>query len=73
MVLLMTSQSIIVQVKKNIYLILILFIIDLLLVSLDTGNGSCITLVDPSAGICVPNKTENVHLNVSNMMTRINE
>ena len=29
-------------------------------------------LADPSGKICVPNKTEDVNLNVFNMMTRIN-
>ena len=43
------------------------------MVSLDRCNGSCNTIVDPSARICVLNKTENVNLNAFNMITRINE
>ena len=43
------------------------------MVSLDGCNGSCNTLEDPSDRICVSNKTENVNLNVFNMITRINE
>ena len=42
------------------------------MVSLDRSNGSCNTLDDLSRGICVPNKTEDLNLNVFNMITRIN-
>ena len=71
MVTFMISQLIIVQLKKNIYLV---FIIDYpFMANLDRCNGSCNTLVDRSATICVSNKTENVNLNVFNMITRINE
>ena len=41
-------------------------------VILDRCNGNCNTLQDPSGRICVPNKTENMNLNVFNMITRIN-
>ena len=34
------------------------------MVSLDRCNESCNTLDDPSGGICVLNKTENVNLNL---------
>ena len=44
-----------------------------LMVSLDRCNGSCNTLDDFSSRICVPNKTEDVLLNVFSTMTRANE
>ena len=40
------------------------FICHLFMVSLDRRNESCNTLDDPSGGICVLNKTENVNLNL---------
>ena len=42
-------------------------------VSLYRCNGSYNTLDDLSSGICVLNKTDDVHLNVINMITRRNE
>ena len=42
------------------------------MVSLDRFNGSCNALDDLSSGMCVPNKTEDVNLNVFNMITRKN-
>ena len=36
-------------------------------------DGSCNTLDDLSSGICALNKTDDVHLNVNNMITRRNE
>ena len=45
----------------------------LFMVSLDRCNGSFNTLHDLSRIICFPNKTEDVNLNVFNMITRINE
>ena len=41
--------------------------------SLDRYNGSCKTIDDVLSRICVPNKTNDVDLNVFNMITRINE
>ena len=43
------------------------------MVSWDRSTGSCNTLDDLSGKICVPNKTQNVNLNVFNLVTRINE
>ena len=43
------------------------------MVNLDICNGSCNSLDDPSDKICVPNKAEDVHLSVFNVITRINE
>ena len=34
------------------------------IISLDQCNGSCNILDDSSGGICLPNKTEDVNLNV---------
>ena len=45
----------------------------LFMVSLDICNVICNTLVDSSSRICVANKTEDVNLNVFNMITRVNE
>ena len=42
-------------------------------INVDRCNGSCNTLDDPSHRICVPDKTEDVSLNVFNIITRINE
>ena len=41
--------------------------------SLDRYNGSCKTIDDVLSRRCVPNKTNDVDLNVFNMITRINE
>ena len=41
--------------------------------SIDRCNGSFNTFDDASGRICVPNKTEDVNLNVFNMVTRINK
>ena len=41
--------------------------------SIDRCNGSFNTFDDPSGRICVPNKTEDINLNVFNMVTRINK
>ena len=43
------------------------------MVNLDRCNGSCNTLNDLSSKICVPGNTEDVNLNVFNIVTRINE
>ena len=43
------------------------------MVNLDRCNGSCSFLDDPSGRICVPNKTDDINLNVFNMITRTNE
>ena len=45
----------------------------LFLVKLDRCVGSRNTLNDLSNKVCVPNKTEDLNLSVSNMMTGINE
>ena len=42
-------------------------------VKLDRCGGSCNTLNDLSNKGCVPNKTEDLNLNVFNMITGINE
>ena len=42
-------------------------------VRLDRYGGSCNAVDDTSIRICVLNKTEDVNLNVFNMITRINE
>ena len=42
-------------------------------VKLDKCVGSCNTLNDLSNKVCVPNKTEDLNLNVFNMITGINE
>ena len=36
-------------------------------------NGSCNTISEMSSRICVPNKTEIVHLNVFKLMMKTNE
>ena len=41
--------------------------------SLDRSHGSCNTFDDPSGKICAANKTEDIYLNVFNMVIRINE
>ena len=41
--------------------------------SLHKYKGSYDTLDNPSGRICVPNKTEDENLNVSNMIARINK
>ena len=38
------------------------------MVNFDRCSGNCDTLDDLSGGICVPNKTDDVSLNVFNMM-----
>ena len=43
------------------------------LVKLDTCVGNCNTLNDLSNKVCFPNKTEDLNLNVFNMITWINE
>ena len=43
------------------------------IVSLDIRNGSRNTPDDLSSRICIPNKTQDVSLNVFNMITRIND
>ena len=43
------------------------------MVSLGRCNGSFNILHDFSSKICAPNKTENVNLNVFNMIIKINE
>ena len=43
------------------------------MVNLDSCNGSCNTLDVTSGRVCVPNKTEEISLNVFDMITRINE
>lgn len=45
----------------------------LLMASLDRFKGSCNTLDDLQSRICVPNNTEDVNLNVSNITKKINE
>ena len=42
-------------------------------VKLDRCVGSCNTLNDLSNKVCVPNKTEDLYLNVFNMITGMNE
>ena len=42
-------------------------------VNLDRYNGSCNTCNNISVKLCVPNKTEDVNLNVFNLITRTNE
>ena len=42
-------------------------------VNLDRCVGSCNTINDLSNKICIPNKTEDSHISVFNMITRINE
>ena len=37
------------------------------------NNGSCKSLDDPSGIICVPNRTEDLNLEVFNTVSRINE
>ena len=43
------------------------------MVNLDRYYGSCNTLHHSSDRASVPNKTENVNINVFNMITRLNE
>ena len=43
------------------------------MVNLDRCNRSCNTFDDTSGKMCVPNKTENVNMNVFKMITVINE
>ena len=45
----------------------------LFMVSLDRCDGSCNTLDYPFDRLCVPNKAEDVNLNVFKMITRMNE
>ena len=42
-------------------------------VKLDRCDRSCNTLIDLSNKVCVPNKIEDLNLNVCNMITGINE
>ena len=42
-------------------------------VKLDRCVGSCNTLNDLSNKVCIPNKTEDLNLNVFNIITEINE
>ena len=42
-------------------------------VKLDRCVGSCHTLNDLSNKVCVPNKTEDLNINMFNIVTRINE
>ena len=42
-------------------------------VKLDKCVGSCNTLNDLSNKVCIPNKTEDLNINMFNMITRINE
>ena len=42
-------------------------------IKLEKCVGSCNTLSDLSNKVCVPNKTEDLNLNLSNMITGINE
>ena len=42
-------------------------------INLDRCVGSCNTLIDLSNKVCVPNRTEDLHLNLFNMITGINE
>ena len=43
------------------------------MVNLNRCNGSCNSLNDTSNKICVPNKIEDLNLNVFNMITGTNE
>ena len=43
------------------------------MVKLNRCVGSCNTLNDLSGKVCVPNKSEDFNLSVSNMITEINE
>ena len=43
------------------------------MVSLDRCNEICNTFNDPSGRTCIPNETQDVNLNVCNMITIINE
>ena len=43
------------------------------MVNLDRCSESCNTLNDPSGRTCIPNETQDVNLNVSNIITIINE
>ena len=45
----------------------------LFMLNLDKSNGRCYTLDDKFLKIYVPNKIEDVNLNVFNMITRISE
>ena len=40
---------------------------------MDKCNGGCNTLSEISGRICVPNKTENLNLNILNLITRTSE
>ena len=42
-------------------------------INLDSCVGSCNTLNDLSNKVCVPNRTEDLNLSISNMITGINE
>ena len=46
---------------------------DCITVSLNKCDGNCNTFNDLSDRVCVPNKTDDVDLNVFNMITSINE
>ena len=43
------------------------------IVNIDKRNGSCNTLDDIPDKICVPNKTEDIDLNIFNITTTINK
>ena len=43
------------------------------MVKLDGCIGSCNTLNNLSNKVCVPNKTEDLHLSLFNMITEVNE
>ena len=42
------------------------------MISLDRGGGSCNTLDDLSSRVCILNKTEDLKLNVFDIITEIN-
>ena len=43
------------------------------MISIDKYKGSCNTVLDLSANVCVPSKTKEVNVNVFNIITKINE
>ena len=43
------------------------------MVKLDSCIGSCNTLNNLSNKVCVPNKTEDLHLSLFNMIAEVNE
>ena len=50
-----------------------LVFIHLLLTSVNKCGGTCNTIDDPYAEVCIPNKVKNMNIKVINLMSGVNE